>query len=304
MIEIKRTDGKVLYVAENANDVRSALEEAVRANANLTYANLRSANLRSANLTYANLRSADLRSADLTYANLRSADLRSADLRSADLTYANLTYADLTYANLTSANLTYADLTSANLTYADLTYADLRSADLTYADLRSADLRYADLRSADLRSADLRSADLTYANLTSANLTYADLTYRNPLWRFWVDFCNVLDWAPKEVPGLRQALIGGRVDGSAYEGECACLLGTLAKERHVALGGLDIDIDALRPAEQWFLPIREGDKAIDDPAEATSEGVFRASVAVAWLDVWAANRRLVGAALGEGGSDS
>ena len=94
MIEIKSISGRVLYTAQNATDVRSAVIEAVAAKANLGYADLRSANLRSANLGYA---------------DLRYADLRYADLRSADLGYANLRYVDLGYANLDYANLDYAE---------------------------------------------------------------------------------------------------------------------------------------------------------------------------------------------------
>jgi hypothetical protein len=104
MIEIKnRWDGSVIYAAENAQDVRAAVLEAIKEKANLS-----SADLRSADLSSADLRSADLRSADLSYADLRSADLRSADLRSADLS---------------SADLSSADLRSADLSYADLRYA-------------------------------------------------------------------------------------------------------------------------------------------------------------------------------------
>ena len=86
-------DGSVLYVAEGAADVRSAVGAAVRESANLRSASLGSADLRSANLGYADLGYADLRSADLRYANLR---------------YANLGYADLRYASLGSADLRYA----------------------------------------------------------------------------------------------------------------------------------------------------------------------------------------------------
>ena len=90
MIEIKSVYGDVLYVAKNAQDVRSAVEEAVRNRADLRSANLYSANLCSADLRSANLYSADLRSANLRSANLYSADLRSANLYSADLRSANL----------------------------------------------------------------------------------------------------------------------------------------------------------------------------------------------------------------------
>jgi uncharacterized protein YjbI with pentapeptide repeats len=243
VIQIKRwTDGKVLYTAEGAADVKAALEEAVKAKA-------------------------DLRYADLGYADLRYADLRYADLRYADLRYADLRYADLRYADLR---------------YADLRYADLRSADLRYANLGYADLGYADLRSADLRSADLR---------------YADLDYSHPLWAFWTDFVAVLDRVPAEAAGLRAAIAEGNIDGSVYEGACACLVGTIANVRHVSFDELDIGTDASRPAEQWFMPIRKGDVPIDDPKQAKSEGVFRASVALQWLDEWVELRKGVAQAL-------
>jgi hypothetical protein len=284
MIEIKRwTDGKVLYTAESAADVRTALEEAVKADANLSDADLSDANLRYANLRDANLSDANLRYANLRDANLRSANLRSADLRDANLRSANLGYADLGYANLRYANLRSADLGYADLGYADLGYANLRSANLRYANLRYANLGY---------------ADLGYANLRSADLGYADLGYEHPLWAFWTDFSSVLDQAPAEVAGLRAAIAEGNIDGSVYEGTCACLVGTIANVRHVSVEALDIPKDASRPAEQWFMPIRKGDVPLDDPSKATeSEGVFRASVALKWIDEWAASRLAVAKAL-------
>jgi hypothetical protein len=82
MIEIKhRWNGSVLYTAENAQDVRHALQEAVAVGADLRGADLRGADLRGANLRGANLRGADLRGADLRGANLRDANLRDANLR-------------------------------------------------------------------------------------------------------------------------------------------------------------------------------------------------------------------------------
>jgi Pentapeptide repeats (8 copies) len=162
-------------------------------------------------------------------------------------------------ADLRSANLRSADLTSANLRSADLTSADLRYANLRSADLRSADLRSADLRSADLRSADLTSADLTSANLTSANLRYANLRSAN-LTYAKQDVWDVLLRAPGEIAGLLAALREGRVNGSAYEGDCACLVGTIANVACKGYADLElIKPNSSRPAERWFLAIRKGD---------------------------------------------
>ncbi len=90
-IEIKsRWNSEVLYVAQTASDVRTALQEAVKSGANLSGANLSSANLSDANLSSANLSSANLSSANLSSANLSSANLSDANLSSANLSGANL----------------------------------------------------------------------------------------------------------------------------------------------------------------------------------------------------------------------
>ncbi|MDE2107402.1 MAG: pentapeptide repeat-containing protein [Patescibacteria group bacterium] len=175
-----------------------------------------------------------------------------------------------TKATLHSADLHSADLHSANLRSADLSSADLRSADLRYADLR-----YADFSSADLRSADLRYADLRYADFSSADLRSADLR------QFKADVWMILTQNSHEVAGLLDALKSGRVDGSTYSGTCACLVGTIANVR-----GVDVDTlekDSHRPAEQWFLMIREGDKPGDD-----SGGGFASKMAVEWIEEWLA----------------
>jgi len=105
-IEIKsRWDGKVLYTAKTAQDVRGAVKEAVKRGANLRGANLGDADLRGANLRGANLGGAYLRGANLRGANLRGANLRGANLGGADLRGANLGGADLRGANLGGANL-------------------------------------------------------------------------------------------------------------------------------------------------------------------------------------------------------
>jgi hypothetical protein len=292
VIEIKsRWDGRVIYTAENAQDVRQAVEEAVK-------------------------RSADLGSADLGYADLRSADLGSADLRYANLGSADLGYADLGYADLRSADLRYADLGSADLGYADLGSADLGSADLRYAHLGSADLGYANLGSADLRSADLGYADLRYADLGYADLGYADLRsadqWRHPFWATRQDFFSILDRAPAEVAALRQVMVDGKIEGSTYTGTCSCLAGTIAVAHGCSITALNdelgIETSPSRPAEQWFISIREGDRPLDVSEESIdwkgqSEGVFRLSWALTWLDEWVESRTAIAKALEPSGSD-
>ena len=73
-MQIKRTDGTIVYEATNAATMRDAVTGAVAAGANLRGAYLRGADLRGANLT----------GADLTGAYLRGANLRGADLTGAD----------------------------------------------------------------------------------------------------------------------------------------------------------------------------------------------------------------------------
>jgi hypothetical protein len=189
--------------------------------------------------------------------------LRYADLSNADLRNANLRNADLRAANLRAAYLRAAYLSDANLRGANLRAADLSAADLSAADLRDANLSNADLSNADLRDADLRNANLIDANLSDVK----------------EDFFSVLAAAKAEVPGLYKALCNGRVDGSNYEGECACLIGTIANVRHARYDDLGEDLrpNADRPAERWFLGIRKGD---------TPESNAVASVTKQWCEEW------------------
>ncbi len=188
-------------------------------------------------------------------ANLRGANLRGANLRGADLYGANLRGA-----NLRGANLYGADLYGANLYGADLYGANLRGADLYGANLRGANLRGANLYGANLRGANLYGANLYGANLRGANLKKLPQTYINSCSR---DMLFIFQSLKSELPGLRKALVEGRVDGSQYEGDCACLIGTLANVD----GGMDkvcaaipyYDKGTHNPGEAWFLNIHEGD---------------------------------------------
>jgi hypothetical protein len=62
------------------------------------------------------------------------------------------------------------------------------------------------------------------------------MALRNPMFDLAAvkeDFLSVISKLPGEVPYLRLALIEGRIDGSVYYGECACLKGTLARKAAV-----------------------------------------------------------------------
>ncbi len=168
---------------------------------------------------------------------------------------ANLRDADLYDADLRGANLRGADLYGANLRRADLYGADLRGADLRRADLYGADLRGADLRDADLYDADLRGADLRGADLEKLPKDYINQCSR--------DILFILNCLKPEVPALKKMLIEGKVDGSQYEGDCACLIGSLAN----ADGGMDKVCAAIpfyekgthNMGESFFLNIKKGD---------------------------------------------
>jgi hypothetical protein len=177
--------------------------------------------------------------------------------------------ADLRSANLRSADLSGADLSGANLRSADLSGANLRSADLRGADLSGADLSGANLRSADLRSANLRSADLRSADLSDADLQPVK-----------DDFFAVLLRSIPEIPFLKQNIIAGKIDGSTYEGACACLSGTLEngakKDGFQSVKESILSCrDAYRPIERFFLGIKPGD---------TPESNQFSKLALEWLE--------------------
>jgi hypothetical protein len=189
----------------------------------------------------------------------------------------------------------YADLRNANLRYADLGNAELRNANLWNADLWNADLGNANLGNANLGNANLGNANLWNANLRYANLGNADLTWSDPLWPFRADTFDILDAAPGEVATLREQIVAGNIDGSVYEGECACLCGTIANAQGVSYDAIEgVKPDSSRPAERWFAPIRKGDEPVspipDGDVDWSSEGVYRASVALVWVDEWIASR--------------
>ncbi|WP_261534465.1 pentapeptide repeat-containing protein [Burkholderia multivorans] len=219
-----------------------------------------------------------LRDANLSDANLSGANLSDADLRGAYLSGANLSDANLSDADLRGAYLSDADLSDANLSGAYLSGANLRDADLSGAYLSGANLSDANLRDADLSGAYLSGANLSDANLSGADLSGADLL---PI---KADFIEVISQAPREVPALIDALKAGRVDGSTYSGECACLVGTIANARGIDVDSAELGIpkDSSRPVERFFMAIRKGD---------TPETNAASKLALEWAETWLDTQR-------------
>lgn len=74
---------------------------------------------------------------------------------------------------------------------------------------------------------------------------------------------------------LREAIKNGLIDGQLYDGECACLVGTLEKS-----GAKNTHRDSGRLAEMWFLNIKQGD---------TPETNQFSKLALQWIDEWLFN---------------
>jgi len=194
----------------------------------------------------------------------------------ADLSGANLSGAYLSDANLSVADLRWAYLSDANLSGADLRWAYLRWAYLSDANLSGADLSGADLSRAGLNGADLSRADLSDANLSGANLSDANLSDAN-LTPIKQDFLAEVLRLPNELEFLRTAIETGKIDGSTYSGECACLAGTLAHAANTPDYGLctgfefgeaKFHVDSNSPRERFFLAIKAGDTPETNPVSA------------------------------------
>ena len=114
MIEIKTAEGVVLF-SGHYNNLKEAVEDAVKKKISLRRANLEGANLRRANLEGASLREANLRGAELRGASLEGANLRRANLEGANLEGAALRRANLEGANLLKSSLSDAFIAGAKI---------------------------------------------------------------------------------------------------------------------------------------------------------------------------------------------
>ena len=166
-----------------------------------------------------------------------------ADLQGADLQEAKLKWANLKGAILEGAILEGANLEGANLEGDKLKWANLQEAKLKWANLQWANLKGADLEGANLEGADLKGADLEGANLAKIK----------------ENFLLILETAKPEIEFLKSALENGKVNGSVYTGECACLIGTIANARKCDVNTLEKNLYS--PAERWFLGIKPRDIA-------------------------------------------
>jgi uncharacterized protein YjbI with pentapeptide repeats len=306
---VSRWDSKKVLWEGEAASIAEAVKKARAADADLGGADLGGADLGDADLGGADLGGADLGGADLGDAYLGGAYLGGADLRGAYLGGAYLGGADLRGAYLGGADLGGADLGDAYLGGAYLGGADLGDAYLGGAYLGGADLRGAylgcadlggaylggaylggaDLRGAYLGCADLGDADLGGADLGGADLRGADqedLKKRGAIFDGSrpgpkEDIFAVLDQAPAEVPALLDALRQGRVNGTVYEGDCACLVGTIANARGCNYQLVGIETDPSRPAERWFYSIRPG---------RTPDKSSKVRRTIEWIEEWQAAR--------------
>ena len=103
-------------------------------------------------------------------------------------------------------------------------------------------------------------ANLHGADLRGANLEKLPEDYINQCSR---DILFIFSCLKSEVPFLREKLIKGEIEGTQYEGDCACLIGSLAN----ADGGIEKVCEAIpfykkgthNPGEAFFLNIHKGD---------------------------------------------
>ena len=138
------------------------------------------------------------------------------------------------------------------------------------------------LYGANLYGANLVRANLVRANLVRANLEDANLG--NSLERFKQDFIAEVLKLPNELEALREFIVAGKIDGSTYSGECACLAGSFAKLKgidkitsggEISENGCAFRANSASPREQWFMMIKPGD---------VPEKSFAARMALGWLD--------------------
>jgi len=222
--------------------------------------------LSNANLEGAYLIDAYLKGANLRGANLIDAYLKGANLRDANLTCTYLNGADLRGANLMDANLNGANLNGTNLNGAYLRGANLRCAYLNGTNLEGANLEGVNLEGAYLTRVNLKGANLMGAYLQDALSEEQLINYKHDFWGILLQYRN-------EIESLREHILAGKINGSVYSGECACLMGTIANIKSCEVD--ELEKDHLSYIESWFTMIKEGD---------TPENNYASEMTLKWLD--------------------
>ena len=167
-----------------------------------------------------------------------------------------------------------------------LVMAVKRNVQLYQADISNQNLNYINLDGATFVGATFVGATFDGATFVGARFdgaTFVGATFdedtAQSLGAAWfsakADLWMTLLLAPMEAPGLLAALREGRVDGSKYTGECACLVGTLANVRGCDYH--DFRPDANRPSERWFAAIKKGHTPDNHPIS---------KITVEWVEEW------------------
>jgi hypothetical protein len=192
-----------------------------------------------------------------------------------NLSGSNLSRSNLSRSNLSRSNLSGSDLSGSNLSRSNLSGSNLSRSDLSRSNLSGSNLSRSDLSGSDLRGSDLSGSNLRGSDLSGSNLS-----------GFKADLIAEVLKLPDELENLRTTLMAGKIDGSTYQGECACLAGTIAKHRgitdimgeaggQIQENGCVFKADSSSPREIWFMAIRPGQ---------TPENHQPAKLALEWID--------------------
>jgi len=201
---------------------------------------------------------------------------KKVSLRASNLRGSNLSGSDLRGSNLRDSNLRDSNLSGSNLRG-----SNLRDSDLSDSDLSGSDLSGSNLRGSDLSDSNLSDSNLSDSNLSDSNLSDSDLSGIKD------DFLKKIELLAPETPGLYKAILDGHIDGSCYEGECACFVGTYANLKGVkpqALADLcGLQMDSSSPVEKWFMGIAKGDTPENNPV---------AAITAEWIRGWAKEKNV------------
>jgi hypothetical protein len=172
-----------------------------------------------------------------------------------------------TIKTLGSSQATIKTLDSSQATIKTLgsSQATIKTLDSSQATIKTLDSSQATIKTRDSSQATIKTLGSSQATIE----TWESANIRDDLWA-------VLCSYPSEILTLREALLAGLINGKVYEGDCACLVGTIAKTQGVHFKYLkSIKPNGNRPAELWFWNIKTGD--------TPSTNKFSA-LALKWID--------------------